>query len=136
MESHMEEAKKNVQAGHQLGNHSYSHQQMMLKSRSFITNELDRTDRAIRDAGYRGEIYFRPPYCKKLFLLPWLLSQRDQVSVTWDIEPESIPEVRDSAQNIADHVEQKVEPGSIILLHLMYENREESRKSLPLIINN
>ncbi|NGP77366.1 polysaccharide deacetylase family protein [Balneolaceae bacterium YR4-1] len=135
-ENNIQEAQKIVRAGHQLGNHSYSHQQMVLKSYHFHENEIERTDQSIRNAGYQGEIYFRPPYCKKLFLLPWILSQKNKVSVTWNIEPESFADVRDNAQKIATHVEQKVKPGSIILLHVMYESREESRKSLPIIIEN
>lgn len=135
-ETNLQEAQKIVQAGHQLGNHSYSHQQMIFKSYDFLKNEIERTDQAIKDAGYQGEIYFRPPYCKKLFLLPWVLSQRNQISVTWNIEPESFADVRDSAQKIATYVEQKVKPGSIILLHVMYDSREESRKALPLIIES
>lgn len=133
-ETNIREARKIVRAGHQLGNHSYSHQPMILKSYDFFVNEVERTDQAIRSAGFKGEIYFRPPYCKKLFLLPWVLSRRNQVSVTWDIEPESVAGVNDSAQKMASHTVQKVKPGSIILLHVMYEAREKSRKSLPLII--
>ena len=83
------EARKIVEAGHQLGNHSYSHKKMIFRSANFIKSELDRTDQAIMDTGYMGEIYFRPPYCKKLILLPMILSRRNQVSITWDIEPES-----------------------------------------------
>ena len=128
------EAERIVRAGHQVGNHSYSHPQMVLKSPSFISDELTQTDAVIREIGYDGEIYFRPPYSKKLFLLPWELSKRGQTSVTWDIEPESYPEVRQSAETIADHVEEKVSPGSIILLHVMYGPREESRQAVPLII--
>ena len=135
-EENIREAQKIVQAGHQLGNHSYSHQPMILKSYGFLNNEIERTDQAIRNAGYKGEIYFRPPFCKKLFLLPWVLSQRKRVSVTWDIEPESFAEISHSAEKIAAHVEQKVRPGSIILLHVMYESRDESRKAIPMIIGN
>ena len=128
------EARKIVDAGHQLGNHSYSHKKMFFKSTSFIESELDRTDQAIRDTGYKGKIYFRPPYCKKLILLPMILKGRNQVSITWDIEPESYEKVRNSAQHIASHVSERVHPGSIILLHVMYPQREESRKSLPIFL--
>ena len=127
-------ARKIVENGHQLGNHSYSHPKMVFKSVSFLENELDRTDQAIRNAGYKGKIYFRPPYCKKLFLLPWVLKGRNQVSITWDIEPESYAEVRSKAHSIASHINDRVHPGSIILLHVMYDQREESRKSLPIFI--
>ena len=128
------EARKIVEAGHQLGNHSYSHKKMIFRSASFIESELDRTDQAIMDTGYKGEVYFRPPHCKKLILLPMILKERNQVSITWDIEPESFAEVRSSPKNIASHISERVHPGSIILLHVMYNQREESRKSLPIFI--
>jgi len=128
------EARKIVEDGHQLGTHSYSHSKMIFKSVGFIKNELDRTDQAIRDAGYEGKIYFRAPYCKKLILLPWILNRRKQVSITWDIEPESYAELRSNAYNIATHITEQVHPGSILLLHVMYHQREESRKSLPIFI--
>ena len=128
------EARKIVEAGHQLGNHSYSHKKMIFRSGSFIESELNRTDQAIMDTGYKGKVYFRPPYCKKLILLPVILKERNQVSITWDIEPESHAEVSSSAKNIASHISERVHPGSIILLHVMYDQREESRKSLPILI--
>jgi len=128
------EAGKIVEAGHQLGNHSYSHKKMFFRTRAFIKSELDRTDQAIRDTGYKGKIYFRPPYCKKLILLPVILKGRNQVSITWDIEPESYEKLRNSAQHIASHISESVHPGSIILLHVMYPQREESRRSLPIFI--
>jgi len=131
-----EEGRKLVDAGHQLGNHSYTHAQMVLKGPSFISSELDRTNQAIRQSGYDGEILFRPPYCKKLIILPWILSQRGMRSITWDIEPESYPEVGASASDIVEHVMERVQPGSIILLHLMYPRREESRKALPILIDS
>ena len=53
----------------------------------------------------------------------------------WDVEPESFPGVAADAGRIADHVAERARPGSIILLHLMYESRHESRKALPLVID-
>lgn len=136
IETNQREAEKIINAGHQVGNHSYSHLQMILKRPEFIRNEIERTDYAIRKAGFSGEIYFRPPYGKKLFVLPVILESRGQTSVTWDIEPEFFAEVRSSAEAIAGHVEEKVTPGSIILLHVMYPSGEESRRAVPMIIEN
>ena len=135
IESNRAEAEKIIKAGHQVGNHSYSHSQMILKGPEVIRNEIERTDYAIRQAGFNGEIYFRPPYGKKLFILPKILEDRGQTSVTWNIEPESNAEVRNSAEAIADHVEENVSPGSIILLHVMHPSREESRRAVPMIID-
>jgi len=133
-EKNIEQARKIVQAGHELGNHSYSHKSMVFKSMDFIRNEIERTDEAIRQAGYKGEIYFRPPFGQKLFILPWLLSKEDRITVTWDIYPESYDEASKDAYRIADHVIQHVKPGSIILLHVMTKKKEECRKSLPIFI--
>jgi len=57
-------AKAIVTAGHELGNHSFTHKRMVLKSPAFIRTEIEETDKAIRQAGYNGTIYFRPPYGK------------------------------------------------------------------------
>ncbi|HEX7151153.1 MAG TPA: polysaccharide deacetylase family protein [Thermoanaerobaculia bacterium] len=120
--------------GHEVGNHSWSHERMLLKSPSWIRGEVENTDRVLRAAGVTGPIHFRAPYCKKLVGLPWYLARTNRTHVTFDVEPETEERVAASAQLIADDVLQKVQPGSIILLHVMFRSREESRKALPLII--
>src|SRR5947208_2487569 len=67
MSEHLSLTKKIINSGHSVGNHSYSHQRMVLKSSEFIVNEIETTDSMIRACGYKKQIYFRPPYCKKLF---------------------------------------------------------------------
>ncbi|MBG9588504.1 polysaccharide deacetylase family protein [Cytobacillus firmus] len=134
IEHHMEDAKKIVEEGHEIGNHSYSHSRMVLKSPTFIKEEIEKTDDLIRQTGYEGEIHFRPPYGKKLFLLPYYLSKQERKTVLWNIEPESFPDIEGDADKITEYVEENIEPGSIILLHVMYESREESLKSVKKII--
>ncbi len=134
-EANREAARAIVAAGHALGNHSYTHPQMVLMAPGTVAREIERTDAAIRAAGYEGPIYFRPPYGKKLLVLPWYLSRHGRTTVTWDVEPESYPEVRASAEGIVAHVLERVTPGSIVLLHLMYESRATSREALPLLID-
>lgn len=123
-----------VQAGHALGNHSYTHSQMVLHSRAFVHREIVETDSLIRAAGWQGDIPFRPPYGKRLFVLPRYLHQTGRSTYLWDIEPESYSEVAGSAAAIADHVAERVRPGSIILLHVMYKSRLTSRQAIPLIV--
>jgi peptidoglycan-N-acetylglucosamine deacetylase len=123
-----------VRAGHELGNHSYAHKRMLLKSQSFIDREIASTDSLIRQAGHVGTIHFRPPYGKKLLGLPWYLSRRGRISVTWDVEPDSHPEVAASADRIVAHVLEEVEPGSIILLHIMYPSRRESLRAVQGVV--
>jgi peptidoglycan-N-acetylglucosamine deacetylase len=129
-------AKRIAEEGHEIGNHSYSHQRMVLKSPSFIKEEIEKTDELIRQIGYKGEIHFRPPFGKKLFVLPYYLDKHDRKSIIWNIEPETYPEVAADSTKIAKHVIDNIEPGSIILLHVMYESRRESLHSVKEMITS
>lgn len=135
LEQNPEQGRKLVAAGHELGNHSFSHSRMALKSPSFVKFEIERTDELIRQAGFQGPIHFRPPYGKKLFVLPYYLSRHSRKSITWDVEPNSFPEIDRDANKIVQYVISNAKPGSIILLHVMYLSRKESLKSVPGIIS-
>lgn len=130
----IEQTRQLVAAGHQLGNHSYSHPRMVLLSPSAIASEIEQTDAAIRAAGFNGDILFRPPYGKKLLMLPWYLQQQNRLTVMWDLEPESDQALAKEARAMADYVINNAKPGSIVLLHVMYQSRQTSRDALPLII--
>ena len=51
LERHMAEGRKIVAAGHELGNHSYSHGRMVFVTPSRVRREVERTDELIREAG-------------------------------------------------------------------------------------
>jgi peptidoglycan/xylan/chitin deacetylase (PgdA/CDA1 family) len=106
LERNMEEAKKIVSAGHELGNHTFAHKRMVFRTPSFMRREIDLTDALIREAGYEGEIHFRPPYAKKLFLLPYILKKKNKKTIMWDLEPDSDLSV--SAEEIVNDVVENV----------------------------
>jgi chitin deacetylase len=124
-----------VAAGHELGNHTYSHERMVFRTPGFVRQEIARTDALIRASGHAGEIYFRPPFAYKLVVLPWILRRSGLTTVTWDVEPDSHPQVAASAAAIVAHVIERVRPGSIILLHVWYASRRTSRDAVPGIID-
>lgn len=134
LEQNMDLGRKIVAAGHELANHSYSHAQMIFVSPSFVRREVERTDELIREAGYKGEIYFRPPYGKKLLVLPYYLAKNNLKTIMCDVEPDSYPEIAKDADKITEYVRVTARPGSIILLHVMYQSREESLKAVRGII--
>jgi peptidoglycan-N-acetylglucosamine deacetylase len=123
IEKHPEEAEKLVEAGHQIGNHTYSHKRMVLKSPSFIKEEIEKTDELIRKAGYKGEIDFRPPYGKKLIGLPYYLNKHNRETIMWTLEPETY---YTSAEDKVINVVENIQPGSIILLHPMYDQTDDT----------
>ncbi|MDQ0229360.1 polysaccharide deacetylase family protein [Metabacillus malikii] len=131
IEEHSKEAQKIVNAGHQVGNHTYSHKRMVFKSPSFIQDEIIKTDELIRKLGYKKEIDFRPPNGKKLVGLPYYLSKVNKETITWNLEPDNHSNTTEGKIN---YVIEKVTPGSIILLHPMYDKTGEEIKVIEGII--
>ncbi|MYL64297.1 polysaccharide deacetylase family protein [Bacillus hwajinpoensis] len=131
IEKNQEEAKAIVNEGHQIGNHSYSHQRMIFKSPLFIKEEIEKTDELIRQVGYKGEIDFRPPNGKKIVGLPYYLSTHNKETITWNIEPDT---AHTDVANKIEFVKENVTPGSIILIHAMYDKTGEELKAIEGII--
>jgi peptidoglycan/xylan/chitin deacetylase (PgdA/CDA1 family) len=123
-----------VAQGHEIGNHTLHHDRMVLKTQSTIAAEIEPVDALIHAAGWQKPILFRAPFCKKLVGLPWYLSRHDRIDVTWDIEPESDPEIDHHTDRIVDYVLTRTRPGSIILLHPWYHGREPTREAIAPII--
>lgn len=134
IEANMDYARAIAKEGHQIGSHSYSHGAFVFKSGADIDAEIDKTNALIRDAGYGGDIVFRPPYCKKLLLLPLALMKRNMTTIIWDVEPDSFPDVASSPEGIAEYVIEHAKSGSIILLHIMRDGGKNARDALPAIV--
>ncbi len=125
-------AREIVARGHDLANHSFRHDPLLLKSPSFIRREIEATDALIRAAGHEGDIYVRPPYGKRLIGLPLYLRSRDRPVVLWDLEPDTY---HAHADGMTWHVLENVRPGSIILLHVEIPSRTEERSALREILS-
>jgi peptidoglycan/xylan/chitin deacetylase (PgdA/CDA1 family) len=115
VEKHPELVRQIFQEGHEIGNHSWSHQPLIFQWPSFIKEEIRRTDQAIRDCGYQGPIHFRAPYGRKLFVLPWILSKTGRAHILFDVIPDDWANPGTSV--IVDRIVKQVKPGSIILCH-------------------
>ncbi|MGV9679896.1 polysaccharide deacetylase family protein [Nocardia sp. NPDC003482] len=119
LDAHPEYGKAIADAGHELGNHSYSHRRLVFVSPGTVRAEVERADAAIARTGYRGPVTFRPPYGKKLIGLPSYLADHHRTTVMWDVEPDSAGGA-DTDRIVADTLD-RTRPGSIILLHAMYQ---------------
>lgn len=104
-----------INNGHLIGNHSWSHKNLILKTPWHVAREIDKTDSIIRNCGYIGDIFFRSPRGLKLLVLPYILAKKSRYNILFDAvaeDWEDIP-IERMVKNVCDHVR----PGSIILLH-------------------
>lgn len=125
-------AEKLLAAGHELGNHSYSHQRNLLKQQGFYETEVNRTQALLKEAG-SGTRWFRPPFGKRLIGLPLAVDRAGLVTITWDVEDR--PEEFDGdPRAFASDILERVKPGSIILMHPMYRHNQTARDALPLVL--
>ncbi|MEZ4321020.1 MAG: polysaccharide deacetylase family protein [Myxococcota bacterium] len=132
LEAHPELGEAILAGGHELGNHSWTHPRLVFASRASLEAEVAKTDALLRDVGATGPIPFRPPYGKRLLGLHAVLGARP--AVLWDVEPESDRVLAEDPVGMARHVVEQARPGSVILLHAMYESREPTRLALPAIL--
>ncbi len=113
--AHREIAMAAMADGHELANHSYSHERMVLVSPAFVRREIEETDALLRGIGYTGEVLFRPPYTKKLLVLPWVLRELGKTCVSCDAEAHDT-ETQDP-DAIVRNVLRWARAGSIVLFH-------------------
>ncbi len=132
VEARPQDARALVDKGHELANHTYTHRRMVFVSPNIVASEVERTDAAIRMAGQRGEILFRPPTGKKLLVLPLYLAGNQRHTVMWDVEPDS--GTTPTAAEIVSAVREETRPGSIILLHPWYAGGRNTREAIKGLI--
>lgn len=131
MEKHPGEAARLLAAGQEIGNHSFSHQRMILHSSAWYDREIGRTNALLRREGLARPHLFRPPYGKKLIGLPQALSRAGMLTIMWDVED---PSTTDPAIYARELLAQ-IRPGAIILIHPMHRSNETARMALPTILS-
>jgi len=102
-------------AGHEIGNHSYSHRPMIALSKSDMLEEVVRTNELIENLLGYEPVLFRPPYGAQGPGLKLALDELDMPSILMSTNGTDW-EITDP-QQIASAVLENIEPGSIILLH-------------------
>jgi peptidoglycan/xylan/chitin deacetylase (PgdA/CDA1 family) len=123
-----------VDSGHELGNHTYSHARLYFLPGAAVADQIEQTDALLRGSGYLGPITVRPPGCKRLLSAPLYLARTGRTTVTWDLEPDSIPGIAQDPDAMVRYVVDGARPGSIVLMHVMAYSRGPSREALPRIL--
>ena len=115
IEKHKKIVTRMIAEGHELGNHSYSHKNLIFKKKSMIKEEIQRTDNLLRELGVKGEIHFRPPFGRLLFAASSVLGALNKKVIMWNV-PTKDYKVNDP-NVILKRIYKRVKPGSIIVLH-------------------
>ena len=132
--AHTEELDRMAEAGHRVGNHTWSHPFLPDLSPADLAVQLDRTDEAIARAGSTGGRLFRPPYGSRTpEILDWFAEHdRGSTMVLWDVDTGdwAMP----GADTIARRALAQARPGSIVLMHDGGGDRSQTAEALPAII--
>lgn len=106
-----------LDGGHQIASHSYSHPNLNALPISEVTEELTKTEKAIRDAtGIKNKIMVRPPYGNAN---ETVLNGTDVTFVNWSVDSEDW--LSRDPHSICSMIDKYSFDGSIILLHDIYE---------------
>lgn len=123
--------------GHTIGNHGYSHTSIAFRSKSYIEDEIIKTEKAIENQTGVSTNLFRPPYgfrSPALFKIANIYGYRvigwSIWAYDWTIE---------DPEEIVKRILTRVKSGEIILLHdgaggRMEGDRSSTVKALPTII--
>ena len=110
-----------VAAGHELGNHSYSHPVLLAHGPRRVRDELTRTQRVIEDATGASPSLFRPPYGVRSPALSAVQRDLDLLAVHWTVIGN---DWKWKSPRIVQRVLAAACPGGIICLHDGHGARE------------
>jgi peptidoglycan/xylan/chitin deacetylase (PgdA/CDA1 family) len=110
--THPEILRAEVEAGHEVGNHSWNHPDLTQLTTAEITSQLERTSAAIKAATGKEPTLFRPPYGA---IDDTVKSATALSPVLWDVDPEDW-KYRDTAR-VAQTVIAQTGANDVVLLH-------------------
>lgn len=115
--------------GHEIGQHSYSHNHLVELSDEKLAQEFDLMEEALQEELNQLTFLFRPPYGEIDQRVFDTATQRGYVSILWSIDPHDW--LNPGVDKIVSRVVQKIHNGAIILFHT---SSSQSADALPLVI--
>ncbi len=117
IEMHRTTALAVVRSGHEVGNHSYSHERLGFGGPGRIRAEIADTDGLIRTLGYEGAIPFRAPFGQVTLWTHWILGKLGRTNFLYDTPTAPPDYFRPDPKPMLGHLLDGVRAGSVILLH-------------------
>ncbi|NMM47885.1 polysaccharide deacetylase family protein [Marinigracilibium pacificum] len=119
-----------ITRGHAVGNHSYSHSNLFpLKNPVQIEEEIIKTNKLIKKISGVETSIFRPPFGVTNPMVAKGIKRAGMTSIGWNVR--SYDTVEDDVEKVSNRVINKINPGSIILLH---DDREHTPQILERIL--
>ena len=112
--SHPEILAQAVADGHEIATHAYSHNPLNKMNKTEIGEELDKAEKAITVVAPKPTL-FRPPGGAYNDTVTTEAGRRGYTTILWSIDPGDWR--RPSVEQVVNGVMNKIEPGSIVLLH-------------------
>jgi peptidoglycan/xylan/chitin deacetylase (PgdA/CDA1 family) len=103
------------QAGHVIGNHAFSHRNLIFASNQALAGELDQTSQAIQEATGARPFLFRPPFGGRRPGTFQSARQRNLFPVMWRVT--CFDWQAKSPDEILRHARRQIAGGEVILLH-------------------
>ena len=116
VDAHPAIAKQVVDAGHEIGNHSYSHRNTHgVLSTKKVAEEIAQCNGAIYKATGVHAHYYRPPFGVTNPNIAKAVSHSNMQAIGWDIR--SLDTTTNDADALLKRITDRIENGSILLLH-------------------
>ncbi len=112
---HPEIALAVAQAGHAIGNHSYSHPNLIFSSEAKLRQELEDTNQAIQDATGERPFLFRPPFGGRRPGTFKVVEELKMFPVMWRVT--CFDWSARSPEDILKHARRQIAGGEVVLLH-------------------
>ena len=120
VERNPELARRIVREGHTVGNHTYSHPLLYLRTRKFLAGEIDHTQAIIEKVTGVRPSFFRPPYGARWFGLMPILKARGLMMVMWSAAGY---DWKYRTEAIIKATTREMQSGSVVLLHDGHERQ-------------
>jgi len=117
-------------AGHTVGNHSYSHDNFFpFYSKSKIISEINKTNSIIEGITGKPNQLFRPPFGVMNPTLASAIKEANQQIIGWNIRSFDTSRQKN---RVVENVKKQLKPGAVILLHDDRENTPEILEAILL----
>lgn len=116
VENYKDTLTKAYKMGNTIGNHTYSHSNLLKLDNYSVMDEIKKTNETIKNITGSEAIYLRPPYGN---INSDIKNISNMYTILWDLDTEDWK--NKDKDRIADYIISNAHDGAIVLLHDLYE---------------